>query len=223
MVQDNVTFQAESRVADRKSDLTNLRKDGFIPGVVYSKGQEGTPVKLNEHSFNMMLKHHSGENLIIDLEIDSAKPKHVLIKEIQHHPLTSRILHVDFHEISLNRIIKVMVAIDFVGTPEGVTTGGGTLDIQAREVEVECKASELVESLEVDTTALNIGDSLSVGDIALPAGYTLLTPAEQSIATVLKPRVSADAGAGEEEGEAADGEPEVITAASDEEADSSEG
>ena len=218
MVQDNVTFKAESRVADRKSDLTNLRENGFIPAVVYSKGQEGTPVQLNEHDFSMMLKHHSGENLIIDLEIDSAKAKHVLIKEIQHHPLTSRVLHVDFHEISLNRIIKVMVAIEFAGTPEGVTTGGGTLDIQTREVEIECKASELVDSLEVDTSALEIGDALSVGDIPLPAGYTLLTPAEQSIATVLKPRVSADAGASEDEEAAEGGEPEVITAASDEEA-----
>lgn len=222
MVQDNVTFQAESRVADRKSDLTNLRENGFIPAVVYSKGQEGTPVQLNEHAFGMMLKHHSGENLIIDLEIDSAKPKHVLIKEIQHHPLTSRILHVDFHEISLNRVIKVLVAIEFAGTADGVINGGGTLDIQTREVEVECKASELVESLEVDVTSLGIGDSLSVGDIPLPAGYTLLTPAEQSIATVLKPRVSADAGASED-GEAAEGgEPEVITAASDEEATDSD-
>lgn len=219
MSQDTVTFQAESRTADRKSDLTEVRENGFIPAIVYSKGQAGQAVKLNEHDFEMMLKHHSGENLIIDLQVDGSSAQHVLIKEIQHHPLSSRILHVDFHEISLDRLIKVMVALEFTGTPQGVTSGGGTLDIQTREIEVECKASDLVEQLEVDVSGLKIGDHLSVADISLPADYELLTPAEQSIATVLKPRVVEDEG-DEEEGGADVGEPEVITGSSEDEEES---
>lgn len=219
MSQDTVTFQAERRTSDRKSDLTEVRENGFIPAIVYSKGQVGQAVKLNEHDFEMMLKHHSGENLIIDLQVDGSSAQHVLIKEIQHHPLSSRILHVDFHEISLDRLIKVMVALEFIGTPQGVTSGGGTLDIQTREIEVECKASDLVEQLEVDVSGLKIGDHLSVADISLPADYELLTPTEQSIATVLKPRVVEDEG-DEEEGGAADGEPEVITGSSEDEEES---
>jgi large subunit ribosomal protein L25 len=222
MSQDTVTFQAESRTAERKSDLTDIRENGFIPAIVYSKGQDGQTVKLNEHNFEMMLKHHSGENLIIDLEVDGSSAKHVLIKEIQHHALSNRILHVDFHEISLNRMIKVMVALELTGTPEGVTTGGGTLDVQTREIEVECKASDLVEQLEVDVSGLKIGDHLTVGDVTLPADYELLTPADQSVATVLKPRVYSDEEEGEEEAGAAAGEPEVIGAAdSDEESSDS--
>ena len=100
MVNADVAFQAQSRTAEKKSDVTRLRGEGFIPAVVYSKGKAGVPVKLNEHDFEMMLKHHSGENLMIDLQVDGQSAQHVLIKEIQHHPLTSRILHVDFHEMS---------------------------------------------------------------------------------------------------------------------------
>jgi large subunit ribosomal protein L25 len=221
MVQETVIFQAEGRTADRKADLTSVRDSGFIPAVVYSKGENGKTVKLNEHDFEQMLKHHSGENLIIDLKVDGGDAQHVLIKEIQHHPLTSRILHVDFHEISLDRMIQVMVTVECVGTPVGVTSGGGTLDVQTREIEVECKASALVESFEVDVSELKIGDHITVADIQLPADFELLSSPEQSVAAVLKPRVADEA---EEDEESADAgaEPEVLTGAADEDEESSD-
>lgn len=217
MVNQNVAFKAETRSAGHKSELTNLRVDGFIPAVIYSKGNPGETVQLNEHDFNMMLKHHSGENLMIELTVDDKAVRNVLIKEIQHHPMTARILHVDFHEISLDRLIKVNVTIELEGTPKGVSTGGGTLDVQTREIEVECKASDLVESFILDVSGLEIGDHVSVGDVNLPEGFTLLTDASISVATVLKPRVGSDA-SGEEDPEAAS-EPEVISEASDKEDD----
>ncbi len=216
MVNQNVAFKAEARSAGHKSDLTNLRTVGFIPAVIYSKGNAGEPVQLNEHDFKMMLKHHSGENLMIELQIGENEARNVLIKEIQHHPMTARIVHVDFHEISLSRLIKVMVTIDFDGTPAGVTNGGGTLDVQTREIEVECKASDLVESFVVDVSGLEIGDHLTVADVKLPEGFELLTEGNISIATVLKPRVASEEGDSDDE-EASSSEPEVITAAKDEE------
>ncbi|WFB36086.1 50S ribosomal protein L25 [Kiritimatiellota bacterium B12222] len=215
MVNQNVAFKAEARTTGHKSDLTNLRTGGFIPAVIYSKGKQGEAVQLNEHAFNMMLKHHSGENLMIELQLGDNDTRNVLIKEIQHHPMTARIVHVDFHEISLDRMIKVMVALEFDGTPKGVLSGGGTMDVQTREIEVECKASDLVESFLVDVTDLGIGDSLNVGDVKLPEGFVLLSDADISIATILKPRVSAGSDDAEEE---AASEPEVLTGAKDEEA-----
>jgi large subunit ribosomal protein L25 len=213
MVNQNVAFNAETRTSEHKSDLTNLRLEGFIPAVIYSKGAAGETVQLNAHDFNMMLKHHSGENLMIELQVGSGAARNVLIKEIQHHPMTARIVHVDFHEISLDRMIKVLVSLNFDGTPKGVLTGGGTLDVQTREIEVECKASDLVESFGVDISGLEIGDHLTVGDVKLPEGFELLTEGNISIATVLKPRVASDEDG--EDTEAVAGEPEVITAAAD--------
>jgi large subunit ribosomal protein L25 len=224
MSNDTVSFQATSRTVGKKSNLSEVRDNGGIPAVVYKKGEAGTPIQLNEHDFQMMLKKHSGENLMIDLEVDGAKAQHVLIKEIQHHPLTQRILHVDFHEIRLDRRIKVEVPVEVVGTPIGVSRDGGTLDVQHRVIEVECKASDLVENLPVDVAELAIGDHISAGDITLPADFTLLTAADISIVTVLKPRVKAGGDAeSEEEAGAEGGEPEVITGKSDEEEAGSEG
>lgn len=206
MVNQKVAFQAESRTSDHKSELTRLRAEGFIPAVIYSKGTVGETLQLNEHDFNMMLKHHAGENLMLDLKVGDGASRNVLIKEIQHHPMTARIVHVDFHEISIDRLIKVMVSLDFEGTPKGVSMGGGTLDVQTREIEVECKASDLVESFVVDVSELAIGDHLQISDVKLPEGFELLSEGDISIATVLKPRVAADEGDTEDEVT----EPEVI-------------
>lgn len=216
MVNQNVAFKAEARSAGHKSDLTNLRTAGFIPAVIYSKGNAGEPVQLNEHDFKMMMKHHAGENMMIELKVGESAARNVLIKEIQHHPMTARIVHVDFHEISLDRMIKVMVTLDFEGIPKGVATGGGTLDVQTREIEVECKASDLVESFIVDVSGLAIGDSLTVDDVKLPEGFELLSEGNISIATVLKPRVASDEGDSDDE-ESTTTEPEVISGAKDEE------
>jgi len=200
---EQVAFKAEPRTSEKKSDLTRLRSEGFIPAVVYSKGAPGETVKLNAHDFKMMLKHHSGENLMIDLEIAGGESRHVLIKDIQHHPMNADILHVDFHEIRLDRLIKVLVPLELTGKPIGVSQGGGTLDVHQREIEVECKAMDLVDSIPVDISGLKIGDQLLVEEVKLPEGYELLTPTELSVATVLKPRVATTE---EEEEEAAAGE-----------------
>ncbi len=199
MSSDAITFDAQTREPGKKSDLTELRASGFIPAVMYADGNAAVNISLNEHEFGLLLKRHSGESLMIQLSVDGAAAKNVLIKDIQHHPLTSRMLHVDFHEISLDRRVKVMLPVSLVNTPVGVSSGGGTLDIQTREIEVECKASDIVEALEVDVTGLDIGENLLVSSVTLPEGFVLQTPGNVSIATVLKPRVSktatAEAGA----------------------------
>lgn len=185
-----ILVEAQLREVGAKSNLTQLRAAGQIPAVVYGEGNAAVAVQMNEHDFVMMLKHHHGENLMMDLKIGDAAPKHVLLKQVQHHPLTQRILHVDFHEVGLNRKVKVHLPLNLVGTPIGVSRNGGTLDIQFRELEVECKAADLLEELEVDVSELAVGDHLTADKVKLPAGFRLITPDHVSIATVLKARVS---------------------------------
>ncbi len=208
MAQAEIAFEAQPRELGAKSIVTRLREEGRIPAVVYAEGKAARPVVLNEHDFNMMLHRHHGENVMIDLKVGAEAAQHVLIKEIQHHPITSRILHVDFQAVSLDRKIKVQLPLEFKGIPVGVSRNGGTLDIQARTIEVECKASDLIEELAVDVGGLTVGEHLTADRVELPAGFRLITPGHISVAAVLEPRV----GGGEEEAAApAASEPEKIT------------
>lgn len=211
-----ILVKAETRAPGAKSDLTELRNAGKIPAVLYGEGKAAEPLQIVEHDFNMMLKHHHGESLMMDLQVGDTAPRHVLLKEVQHHPITARILHVDFHEVSMASRVKVSLPLHLSGTPVGVSKTGGTLDVQLRELEVECKASDMIEELEVDISELKIGDHLTADDVSLPADFRLITPGHVSIATVLKPRV---ASADEEESEASASEPEKIGEKKDEEAD----
>jgi large subunit ribosomal protein L25 len=200
--------KAELRSPGLQSDLSKLRNEGNIPGILYGEGKEAIPVSVNEHDFMMMLKHHQGENLMLDVQIGDEAPRHALLKQVQHHPISARILHVDFHEIGMNRKVKVHLPLNLVGTPVGVSKTGGTLDIQFRELEVECKAADLIEELDVDVSGLAIGDHLTADQVTLPADFRLITPGHVSIATVLKPRVGGtDTEEASSEGA---GEPEVI-------------
>lgn len=200
--------KAERRTPGLQSELSKLRNEGNIPGVIYGEGKEALPVYLNEHDFLMMLRHHQGENMMLDIQVGDDAPRHALLKQVQHHPITARILHVDFHEIGMNRQVKVHLPLNLVGTPVGVSKTGGTLDVQFRELEVECKASDMIEELDVDVSEMAIGDHLTADQVKLPADFRLITPGHVSIATVLKPRVG---GVDDEEGEGETaGEPEVI-------------
>lgn len=209
-----ILVQAEPRAMGAKSELTRLRAAGNFPAVIYGEGKEATPVQLEAHTFEMMLRKHTGENLMLDLQVGEEAPRHVLMKEVQHHPMTGTIIHIDFQEVGLNRKVKVHLPLNIIGIPAGVSRTGGTLDIQFRELEVECKASEMLEELDLDVSKLEIGDHLTASQVPLPAGFRLITPKHISVATVLKPRV---ADADDDAASAATAEPEKIGEKKDEE------
>jgi len=210
-----ILVQAEARPVGVKSELTRLRAAGKFPAVVYGEGKAAIPVQIETHGFEMMLRKHTGESLMLDLQIGDETPRHVLMKQVQHHPMTSAIIHIDFHEVGLNRKVKVHLPLNIIGIPEGVSRTGGTLDIQFRELEVECKASDMLEELDIDVTGMNIGDHLTAGQVKLPEGFRLITPKHISVATVLKPRVG---GVDDDETTgAAAAEPEKVGAKKEEE------
>jgi len=177
-------------------------------------------IKLNEHEFGQMLKHHTSEHLMVSVEIDGKKGKTVLLKDVQHHAVFGHPIHVDFHAVSLTKKLSVEVEIELVGEPKGVTQQGGVLEHLSRHIQVECLPSDIVEKFELDVSELMLGESLSVGDIKLdPAKYTVLTTTDIAIAAVATPRVEEEPVEEEEvvveEGETS-AEPEVITAKPDE-------
>jgi large subunit ribosomal protein L25 len=187
-----------------------LRHSGVIPAVVYGAGKETRNIQLSAHDFDQALKGHMGEHMLMDLEIGGDKPLKVLLKETQHHPVSHKIIHADFNEISMTKKLRVETPIKLVGEPVGVTQQGGILEPITRSIEVECLPADIVESFTLDVSALNIGESLLAAAIQLDkTKYTILTSPDQAIVKISAPKaeeevapVAAEAGVGE---------PEVIT------------
>lgn len=204
-----VKISAEPRSGKTGTSGSNrLRKDGFFPGVVYGAGKDVQLVQVNEHAFQKSLKGHHSEHLMLDLEIKGQEVKKVLLQDVQHNALSGRILHADFHEVSMTETIAVEIRVEPVGTPVGVTQQGGLLEQSLREIEVECLPGDLMEVIELDVSGLEIGDVLTVGDVQLDADkYTILTDAEVALFSVSAPKVEEETAAGTEGGAT---EPEVI-------------
>ncbi|MBD3257023.1 50S ribosomal protein L25, partial [candidate division GN15 bacterium] len=141
---------------------------------------------------------------ILSLTVDGKENK-VLVREIQRHPVTSKVLHVDFHAISMNKPINVRIPINLIGTPEGVKTDGGIMQTTLRDLDISCLPKDIPDDFEVDVSQLRIGDSIHVSDIEIP-NAEILTLERRTIVTIAAPTVIKAAATAEEEEELAEGE-----------------
>ena len=200
---------AQKRSVSGSSVVNRLRKEGLLPGVMNNDKGESRLIQMNRHDFDMFLRLHESESLILDVTVEGEKEKKVLLKEVQHHPVTDEILHVDFLEVSMTKKMRVNVPIRFIGEPVGVTQEGGVLDHLVRELEVECLPGDLPEGIDVDVSGLKVGDAIRVNQIKIDPKLAILTNGLVAVASVSIPKVIEETPA---EGEAAAAEPEVIGA-----------
>lgn len=183
-----------------------------LPAVLYGPDREPAAIAVDRHEMEMFLNVHSAGSTLVELKLEgSKKPINAMIREIQHSPVKGTVLHVDFLEVQMNKIITATVSLNFVGDPAGVKAGG-TLTVNAHEVNVEAKPGDLPEGIDVDVSHLEMGDSLVVGDVNPPAGVTLTDDAESVVASVQAPRAET-----EEEADTEAAEPEVIGSATESE------
>lgn len=202
---EEIRVAAESREDTGSGEARRLRRAGWLPGVISTEKGENRLIKMNLHDFGVMLHHHTSENLMVDVDVDGKAAGKVLLKEVQHHPVTGDVLHVDFVEVSMTRKMRVEMPIALIGEPTGVTQDGGILEQMLRAVEVECLPGDLIERFEVDVSHLGIGDALLVGDLKVDAAFNVLMADDVAVAAVVAPRVEAEPVA-EEEAEGAEGE-----------------
>lgn len=169
-----------------KKFATQIRKQGLVPAVVYKAGKETLSISVNEKEFKKALHTSAGENVLIELKIAGPgkdQSRTVLIKEMQYHPYKDNILHVDFHQIALDEVIKVKVPVHTKGEAAGVKAGG-ILERIMWEVEIECLPTQIPEKLEIDVASLEIGHTKSIKDLVVPNGVKILVDPEQIIVSV---------------------------------------
>jgi large subunit ribosomal protein L25 len=166
-----------------------LRRAGKVPGVVYTGGEDARPFQADAHDLALFL----GEgHALFDLEIEGSGAVPVVVKETQRHPVRGDVLHIDCHQVDLKQEIQAEVSIELEGTEDapGVKEGG-ILEHVTREVTVNALPTDIPESIVVDVSAMEIGDTVQLDVVTPPEGVELVaeTPEEVTIATLNPPRV----------------------------------
>ena len=209
-----IQLKGSKRQETGKGGARKARAAGQIPGVLYGHGETPVPVAVDFKEFEIALRGHKGGNAIVNLNVGSGDVT-ALVRDVQLDPLSRRIIHLDFQHISLTEQIVVEVALHFVGTPVGVKDGGGILEQATRTVQVRCLPTAIPPSIDVDVSALNIGQNLHVRDIVV-SGFEMVTDADVTIAAVVAPAAEEVAAPVAAAGEAAAAtetvEPEVVAA-----------
>lgn len=207
-----MTLAAERRSDTGKGAARSLRRDGKVPAVIYGHGRDPEALQLDAVAVGRMLQSASAAT-VLDVVVGQAAPVRALIREVQRNPVRhDEILHLDLYEIHADEVVTVSVPVHLIGVPDGVRNFGGVLDHVVRELEIEVLPGDLPERIDVDVTALGIGDSIHVRDITIERA-TLLDDEDLTVAVVVAPRVEE---APPEVVDEASDEPELIRKAKDE-------
>ena len=180
-----ITVPAALRSSFGKGASRQLRMKEFTPGIVYSGGAEALPLQFESASLYKTLFAVHGRNAVVTLKIegDDKGDRHVLVKEIQKNPVTDSLVHVDFHEIDLEKPALFSVPIKYVGTPKGVDLGG-ELQTMRKMVKVKGVPLDIPDFVEAGIANLNRGDSLTIGDLIFPDTVEVLDKAKTVIVAV---------------------------------------
>ncbi len=173
-----------------KGVARRLRKKGMIPGVLYGHNISSTPLTIDGKQLERLIVDSKGEHKLFKLTLEGevSAEKTVMIKELQIDPVQRNYLHVDLFEVAMDEELTIAIPIILVGIAEGVKLGG-VLQQARRELEIKCLPSAIPDALEIDVSALGIGDSIHLNDIELPPGIRALEDANLTIVTVLAPTV----------------------------------
>jgi len=188
-----------------------IRREGRLPAVIYGGDEKSTPLTLDYREFDAFFRKHRGESVVINLEIEDGDAKKALLRDIQRDYLKGTFIHADFQQILMTDRITTTVSLVLIGEPVGVTLDGGVLEQALREVEIHCLASEIPEHLEVDVSAMKVGETLHVSDLSLEHA-DIITDGDVSVVSVLSPMSEEIV----EEEEDVQEEPEIIGRTPDE-------
>jgi large subunit ribosomal protein L25 len=216
-------LNSEYRSESGKGASRKLRSMGRIPAVLYGLNEDTIPLTVSELEFRRVLS-SNWETAILDLTVTGkvSKECNAIIKDIQQHPSTGRVLHVDFQYIRKGQKIRLEVPVVLTGVPVGVKEMGGILEHGSRALDIRCMPRHIPEKIEIDVSALGIQEGIHLKDIA--DGYPdleFLSDPELTIANVVPPKV--EVAATEEEEEAGEEEPEVIAKGKEEKEGEGEG
>jgi len=205
---DNIALNVATRKTKGDGPARALRRQGQVPAVLYGPKTEPAMLSIQARDLEAIIKRGGLARSVFNLHIDGDKAfKSVMIKELQTHPVSRAYLHVDLYEIAMDRKLHVNVPVVTTGNAKGVEKGG-MLQIIRRELEVFCLPNEIPDSITIDVTDLDIGDSVHVEDIPTTGAVEIPHDVNFTILTLTSPQREEEAAVEGEEGEAAEAEAE---------------
>ncbi len=176
-------FKLNIQKRDEKVDLDKIRGEDMIPAVFYGKGVESTPITLSYSEFKKVWK-EAGTSALIELE-GVGEMKEAIIKDIDIHPVTSQVRHIDFYVIERGKLMEATVALEFVGESPAVKNLGGVLTKVMHELKIEVLPRNLPSQIEVDISSLEeLNSQIATKDLKLPEGVTVLDDENEMIISV---------------------------------------
>jgi len=196
-------LKAERRKQSGTRSARKLRETGMVPAIIYGHQEEPVAVQMNYHDLALELHHH---HKLLEVVLEGKKVQ-ALVKDVQYDHLGDKVIHVDLTRVSLDERVQVTVQIVLRGTPAGASEGG-VLEKVMSEIELECQVTNIPEELRVPVNHLQVGDTITAGELELPEGSRLVTEPDSLVATVT---VMAEEEEAEEAAAEEEAEPEVIS------------
>src|SRR5436190_22305192 len=181
MAGERIKLQVRERERRGSADARRLRKQGFIPGVLYGNGKQSHAICVPERELRRVLTGAGGLHAILDVVLEGQSTTHAsILKDYQQDPIRGHISHIDLHEVRLDQPIQASVNVQLIGEPVGVKEGGVLSQVQ-REINVEALPMEIPEHIDLDVSGMAIGDTLRLADLAPIEGVTYLDDPEETV------------------------------------------
>jgi len=207
----DATLEVTRRDGRGKNEARRLRAAGQIPAVVYGahkdgQAPEGVAVAVDPKAVLQILRSDAGANTLINLKLDGGESR-VMVRDYQVDPVSNRLLHADFYQLRMDRVMEATVPVVLHGESQGVKLQGGMLDFVNREIEVECLPADIPEHIDVDVTNLMLNEGIRVRDLPVDPRWKPLSDANLLLVHVVMPKAEESAQAAEEEAAAGEAAP----------------
>jgi large subunit ribosomal protein L25 len=188
----SVPLNAFGRSVNGRAEVKKLRDAGRIPATIYGRQTKPENLELIGREMTDLINHSLSENILVDLDVDKKK-RLALVQEVQHHPLSGKVLHVDFHEVAVDELVTVMVPVETTGEAVGVKTGGGVLEHIVFKLKVRALPKNLPEQILIDVTDLAVGKSIHLGEVKAPEGVEIMGKKSTTVVAVAMPKTEVEA------------------------------
>lgn len=195
------SLKAEKRQRTGSGVLNQMRREGFVPSVVYGAGkEENVNVKISEKAFNDLIKEAPSADILLDLDVEGEVTR-VFIQDIQFNSLRNQIMHADFLAVKEDTLLSASIPVVLTGEPAGVKLGG-LLEQLLYKINIKCVPEFLPETITTDVEHLDVSQAHHISEVTFPEGVIPMLPPKTVVALVAKTRVAQSSEAGEEETEA---------------------